>query len=191
MKKIGIKFCAIVALFCGAGGVVAKEIPTGTIEIGGQTDLSFNSSTTSVEGTDVDVDTTTMKVQELYYVMPNVGIGILWSYEKTETSVGDTSLTETMNFFAATASYNLSINEHTSFRPKLYIGIASMKDDDSFDASGTGWGLGAELSHFPSDHLSFDFGVSYESFSLSDDGLDVDFDTSGLTFGVGLTGYLR
>lgn len=88
------------------------------------------------------------------------------------------------------ASYNISINEQMSIRPRVFFGTASVKNDP-LDASGTGWGVGADVSYFPSDHVSFDVGVSYESLSLRDDGLDIDADGSGFSFGLGFTAYLR
>ena len=190
MKKIGIKLCAVAALSCLASGVTAKEIPAGTIAIGGQTDLRISSGKATAAGTDFDVDAVILKMAALYYAMPNLGIGVLWDYEKIKTSGQGDSSTDTTNSFGATAVYNISINEQTSFLPKMYFAKASLKSDP-VDASGTGWGLGADVNYFPSDQVSFDFGVSYESFSLRDDGQNVDFDTSGLAFGVGLTAYLR
>jgi len=174
-----MKFCTVAALSCVATGVMAKEIPAGTIAVGGQTDVSQASTTTTVNGTDIDVDVTTLKTGALYYVAPNVGLGVLWDYEKTKTSVAGTSSTETTNLFGAMASYNISINEQMSIRPRVFFGTASVKNDP------------LDVSYFPSDHVSFDVGVSYESLSLRDDGLDIDADGSGFSFGLGFTAYLR
>lgn len=190
MKKFGVKIAAIAALSCVATGVMAKELSAGTFEVDGSTEFGVDSSTASLAATDVDYDTTKFSTAALYYFAPNVGVGIVWEYEKEKATSLGVSETDTTNVIGAKASYNISINDQASIRPKALFAMASVKTD-SVDASGTAWGVGVDVSYFPSDYVSFDVGYSHISLSLTDDDLDIDIDSTSSSFGLGVSVYLR
>ena len=209
MKNIGMTVYCFAALSCVTTEVMAKEIPIGAIEVGGGTSLSLGSrtitySTTGAPNFDTDEKATTLNARALYYIAPNIGVGMLWDYDKQKFSSKSEGLSETKtsNLWGLAAAYNVSVSEQLSVRPRLFFGNISQKNvryEDgvgsfgsySVNYSGTSWGLGMDLSYFTSDNVSFDAGVVYKSASLRASSIDTNADFTSLIYGVGVTAYLR
>lgn len=195
MKNV-ILGASIIGLTCLSATAFSRDLAQGTIEIGGGLDLSLGSSEMDITGSDtIDTDTTTLSASGLYYVAPNIGVGLTWDYDSTEVGEAGYKSEESSNFIGPVASYNLSLNDKTSLRFLGALGLASIEMEDSFSGTttidGFGWAVGAQLSYFLTDSVSIDGYLSYMSLSLEEDESKTDVDSTSFGPGVGLTVYLN
>jgi len=195
MKNV-ILGASIIGLTCLSATAFSRDLAQGTIEIGGDLDLSLDSSELDITGSDtMDTDTTTLNATGLYYVAPNIGVGLIWNYDSTEVSGAGDKLEESSNLIGPAASYNLSLNDKTSLQFQGALALASIEVKDSFSGTttidGFGWVVGAQLSYFLTDAVSIDGSLVYTSLSLEEDETKTDVDSTGFGTGVGLTVYLN
>ena len=86
MKKTVIVLLALLVL---PATLWAMDITQGKFELSGKTAFDFSDTTTEVSG-QPDIDTTTWSFQldGNYYIMNNLGLGLILQYEKTKIEQG-------------------------------------------------------------------------------------------------------
>ena len=184
------------SLLCLSTASYAHNINKGTIEIGGDLDFSVTSGELKPEQGNgkIETDFTTFSANALYYIQPNLGLGVIWDYESVEVDSGNAygKSESSAAAFGPIISYNISINEQTSFKLQGGITMISGEEND-VDIDGHGWLIGGGLSYFINKNISFDASLGYTSGTLEYDGdySDNDIDSSGFGVGVGLSIYLN
>jgi len=163
--------------------LTAHSIQTGTIEVTGGTNLSFSSGEIDRNGNDTDVDSTELSLSGLYYVAPNLGVGLHWEYESTEVGNSDSSETTIGPAFA----FNIPIAPQMSIKPIGYISLVN-GEEGTTDYDGTEWGLGVDANYFIRDNISVNAGITYSSQDIDIDG-GGDYKATGFQTGVGLSVY--
>lgn len=178
----------------------AAELSVGTFEVSGSSNLGFSSGSTKVEagGVTDTTDTTSyaLSTSGLYYLAPNVGVGLNLVYDHTEdTTAGTTTGTSTF-LLGPAAGIAFPLQEKLYFAAQGYLGYASatVTQTGSPDVSGSGWGLGlgAGLKYFVVKSFSIDAGLGYRYQKLTIDlpfGGTQDVTTSGFGLNVGFAAY--
>ncbi len=175
--------------------ILAKEIQQGTVEVSGGFDLSFSAVDVDVEGDIVrEIDTQMIDTSISYYFTPNIGLGVLWRYENSETTSRTFSTEVTTNIIGPHLTFNLSLNDKTSLKLKGAVLITSTEFSSSFstteEADGFGWAIQGGLSYFVMESVSFNGGIAYSSLSTEIDSTNTDFDVTDLSVGVGVSVYI-
>jgi opacity protein-like surface antigen len=185
--------CIMIGLILISSVVYSKDLGPGTISLSGTTGLDFTKTTTSVEGMDdLDMDVLSFEVNGEYYIMNNLGIGLIFMYQSVkqdyfsfEDGSIETAEMSTM-MVGPQVVYNVSVNEQMSVPIFAAFGMVSM-DEDSDDISGWAWAVGGGLRYFVSEHVSFDGYLYYDSMTLEN---DIKMDVTDLTGRVGISIYL-
>lgn len=193
MKRV---LCIMIGLVLVSSVVYSKEIGPGTISISGTTGLGFTKTTTSVEGLDdLDTDVLSFEINSEYYVIPNLGIGLIFMYSSVKEDYPvfvslDEYTIETAEYTQMMVGpqvvYNVGVNEQMSVPVFVGFGHVSM-DEDGEDISGWAWVVGGGLRYFVTDRISFDGYVYYDSMSLED---DVQIDMTDIAGRVGISVFL-
>lgn len=183
MKQL-ILGASLIGLTCLSASAFSRNLPQGTIEVGGDSNFSLSSMETDVGNSSYDTDSTTLNIDGLYYVQTNLGVGLVWNYDTSDTD----GFEATTNFIGPAVSYNISLDPKMSLKVGGAVGLASYEDDSNNDADGFGWELAGKLSYYLNNSVSVDGSVSYTSLSLEDD-FNNEMDTTGFTLGVGLSAY--
>jgi opacity protein-like surface antigen len=187
--------CIMIGLIMITSVVYSKEIGPGTISLSGTTGMGFTKTTTSAEDMDdLDTDVLSLEVNGEYYIMPNLGIGLIFSYSSVKQDypvIAETEVTiETAEMSTMMVGpqvvYNISVNEQVSVPIFAALGSVSI-DEDGEDISGWAWAIGGGLRYFVSDHVSFDGYLVYDSMSLED---GVKLDMTDMQGRVGISIYL-
>lgn len=169
----------------------SKDIAQGTIEIGGDSSLSISSTDSKYSGGGSDdIDIRTIDLSALYYVSPNVGVGVLWNNLSAEVNDGFTKDEYSQNVFGPIVGYNMSIDPTTSFQ--FYAGIilfGSFEDKTNgftnYEGDTSGHILGLTFKKFLTDSVSFNAGFSMLSLENDyDGGGSSDDDTTNLDAGL-------
>jgi len=174
--------------------ILAKEIQQGTVEISGELDLSFSS--TEVEsggGRKTKTDAQTFDTSISYYFSPNVGLGVLWSYENSETTDGYFSTEITSTFIGPQLTFNISLDDKTSFRLKGAVFAVSTEvniSSSTAEDDGFGWAVQGGISYFVMESVSFDGGITYSSLSIEENSSNAGIDATNLSVGVGISVYI-
>jgi hypothetical protein len=163
--------------------LTAHTIQTGTIEVTGGTSLNFSSGEIDRNGNDIDLDETELSITSLYYIAPNLGVGLHWEYESTEIGNSDTSETIIGPAFA----FNIPIAPQLSIKPLGYIALLN-GEEGTTDYDGTEWGLGVDANYFIQENISLNTGIVYTSQDVDIDG-GGDFKWTGFQTKVGLSVY--
>ncbi len=168
--------------------VRAMDINQGKLELSGQTALNFSDMTTEVSG-EPDIDTTTfsLQVDGAYYVRTNLGVGLIFQYEKTEVEQAGVETDTSFFLFGPQVTYNIPLNEKVSLFVNGALGYATA-EVDNVDADGFGFQLGGGLKYFLTNSVSVNGAIHYQIVNLEDD-FGRDIDTSGVNLGVGLSLY--
>ena len=161
----------------------AHTIKTQTIEVSGGANFTFASNTINQNGNDTDIDATELSVDSLYYVAPNLGIGLHWNYESSKVEKRDSSET----IIGPAIAFNIPIAPKISAKPLAYIGLVN-GESGTTDYDGTEWGLGVTLNYFIRNNISVDTGLAYISQDVDIDG-GGDYKESGFGTTVGLSVY--
>lgn len=183
MKKF-ILGTSLITLTCLSATASARNLSQGTIEVGGNSNFSLSSLETEVGNSSFDTDSTTFDINGLYYVQPNLGVGLIWNYDTTDSD----GFESTTNFIGPAVAYNISLDPKMSLKIGGSLGLASYEDDSNNDADGFGWELSGKLSYYVIDSVSVDGSVGYSSLSMEDD-FNNEMDITGLSLGVGLSAY--
>jgi hypothetical protein len=168
-------FYLMIGLILVSTVVYARDLSPGTISVAGATGLNLSQNTIKIEGMDdLKTDYLSVEVNSEYYVIKNVGIGLILMYDSEKEDVpGSEDRCETSSrMIGPQVVYNLSINENVSIPAFFAFGSASINDGDD-EYSGWAWAVGGGLRYFVADHVSFDGYVVYDSMSL-EDGIKMD-----------------
>jgi len=174
--------------------LIAKEVPVGTIEISGDLDISVTSFETKTEGTDnTDTDTQAVSASFLYYPLNNIGIGLAWEYESSESVTNGSKYEQTVNLIGPGVSFHFSVNDNLNI--KLIGAIAKSaaefsSNGSTTEADGFAWVISGGIAYFVTESVSLDASVRYLSISQEIDSDSTDIDSSGLATGLGLSVYL-
>lgn len=194
MKKFVLS-AAAVSLLCLSSAGHARDLSRGTVEIGGDLDLSTMSIDNKPEwGDSFKSDTKHLSTDLVYYVADNFGMGLQWNYVRTELDIFGDTLESTTNMIGPTAAYNISLNDDTSLKLLGGIFITSSEESDSSgteSGDGNGWHVGGQLNYFLNDAVAINGLLSYFSLSLKDDATFTNFDSDGWGLGIGLSVYLQ
>ena len=211
MKRI---VATLVATLLAVGLAQAKDLAPGTIEVAGLTSGSFMMLKLKPDGggqsTDIDVMTTMASAE--YYIMPNLGVGGLLSYDRIKIGIRDDDVKVSLILVGPQAKYNFNLGDNLNAYAVGAFGYSKQTIDtgSSGDANGWFWRVGGGVQVFATDSVAIDLGLSYQMISEkitaggagSFRGLaasresvskapassgDVKFDVSGLVFGVGLS----
>lgn len=190
-----MKISKLMALFVfgalAANSVSAKELAEGTVEVSGDSSLSLSSTKTDYSGGgSEDTDIRTLSLTALYYVAPNIGVGIMWNNLSAENDDGFNTSKYTQNVLGPIAGYNASIDATSSFQ--LYAGfvlIGSFEDKTNgftnYKGDTKGHILGVNYKKFLTDSVSFNAGFNLLSLTNDvDGGGSSDDDTRNLEFGL-------
>jgi opacity protein-like surface antigen len=166
----------------------AMDITQGRFEMSGQSNFNFSKMDIEVTGTpDADVTSTEFQIDGLYYLQKNLGLGLSILYDKTETEAAGASFDTSTFLIGPQVSYNIPLNEKVSLFVNGLAGYASVEIDGE-DADGWGYQIGGGLKYFFTNTTSINGTLSYQSLSMEDD-FGNDFDSSGVSVGVGLSIY--
>ncbi len=190
----------------------ALDVSAGTVEVRGDSNLGFSFASTDVSGSlpGSSTDNTLYggDLTGLYYVVPNLGIGLALSYSASETkSVGFKSTSSNLLVGPAVA-FVYPLQEKLSLALQGDAGWVRSKSKTTFNdtgigglaggesnSSGFGFELGAGVRYFLARSFSVNAGVAYVHEQTTVDapsgtGLpDIKFTTSGLRVGAGLSVY--
>jgi len=185
MRKTVIVLLALLVL---PATLWAMDINQGKIELSGQT--RFNFSKTEIETTgspDVDETTWEFQLDGLYYLQRNLGLGVIFQYDKTETEVAGVSVDSSTFIIGPQVTYNFPLNEKVSLFVNGAVGYATAEVANN-DADGWAYQFGGGLKYFLTNSASINGTLQYRSISLEDD-FNNDIDTSGVSVGVGISIY--
>jgi opacity protein-like surface antigen len=178
----------LLALLVVPGTLWAMDINQGKFELSGTTAFNISDTTTEVDGSpDVDVTTYSLELDGNYYFAKNLGVGLIFQYEKSEIDTG-TGDTDTSTFFIGPqVTYNMPLSEKVSLFVNGAVGYADA-EFDSNDADGWGFQIGGGLKYFLTNSASINARAQYQSLSMEADA-GGDADTDGFNLGVGLSIY--
>lgn len=185
MKKTVIVLLALLVL---PATLWAMDITQGKFELSGKTAFDFSDTTTEVSG-QPDIDTTTWSFQldGNYYIMNNLGLGLILQYEKTEIEQGGSDTDISSLLIGPQVTYNFPLSEKVSLFVNGAVGYATAEVENE-DADGWGWQVGAGLKYFFTNSVSINGALTYRNLSMEADA-GGDFDTDGFNLGVGLSIY--
>lgn len=179
----------LLALLVVPGTLWAMDINQGKFELAGKTAFNFSDTTTEFDG-GADVDTTTWSIEldGNYYFAKNLGLGLIFQYQKSEVDAGGPNdLDSSTVFIGPQVIYHFPLNEKISLFVNGAVGYAEL-EVESEDADGWGFQVGGGLKYFLTNSASINGSVMYQSLSMEADA-GGDADTDGFTFGVGLSIY--
>lgn len=181
------------AFFLISGSALAKNINEGAIEFSGDTSFESASSefTGKVSGTtvlDVEEESRDITVGMLYYVAPNVGVGLLWNNEYTETDDGVDKDEETFGMMGILGGYNISLDAASSVRligALIFSATLESKTNGvtDIDADGDGIMFGVHYKRFFNEYVSLNFGFTSVSAELDDSPATLEIKSSGFNIG--------
>jgi outer membrane protein assembly factor BamA len=163
--------------------LTAHNISTGTIEVEGGANFSFSSVEIDKGRDKDDIDKTELSLTSLYYISPNLGVGLHWSYESTEHDGNDDAET----IMGPALAFNIPIAPKMSVKPFGYIALVD-GEEGTIDYDGTEWGLGTTLNYFIQENISLNAGLLYSSQDLDIDN-GGDYKKTGFKTNLGLSVY--
>ena len=197
--KTGLKnvvLSAVVAgVLCLSTTSNARDLNKGTVEIGGDLDLTLFSSDFEPEGFDkTETDGGRLSATISYYVAKNFGIGLLLDYSSEETTFRGNSFDFKSHAIGPIVTWNFSLNEKTSFKIQGALVTVDYESSDSFGntdgSDGFGWGIRGQISYFLTDAVSLNTSLSHRTTKLEDDRTGIDLEDKRLEAGLGLSVYL-
>lgn len=191
MKNIILTSTAI-SLLCLSTAGYTRDLNKGTIEIGGGLNLSMISEEYKAQDAEdtMEIDSRNFAADVLYYIAPNIGLGINWNYVSAEAKAGDSEWETTTSMIGPAAAYNISLSGNTSLKLGGSLVMASRETEES-SIDGFGWTLGGQYTYFLNDFVSLNGSLEYVSLSLEDDDSNNEFDNTSFRAGVGLSIYLK
>ncbi|HEX9241843.1 MAG TPA: porin family protein [Anaeromyxobacter sp.] len=190
------KLFALLALFPVAA--FAQAIDPGTLELSGETSLSFLSSSIDVKSggatTSGDQQNWDLRGSGLYYVAPNIGVGATLSYQSETLKVDGIFDNKTSTFTVGPAvgvTFPVAPQVAVFGRGSIVYAESSMNFGGG-DVNSSGWGIGLEagVKYFPVKAISLDAGVAFQYLSLTGDtSPSVDISSTGIGVNVGVSVY--
>jgi hypothetical protein len=180
MKK---KLLTLLAIGIIPTMIFSKNIAQGKIEVKGDVNLNFSSAKYDSNGKDIDVDNTELSFVGLYYIIPNLGLGLNWNYETSEVNNVDSS----ESTIGPMVAYNISLGNKLSV--KLFGGIGFISgEENNVDHDGSSWQMGTSLNYFIRDNISLNSSLLYGSRDIDVDN-GIDYEITGFNTAVGLSVY--
>ena len=196
MKFSPVLFSIFILASTLTSPALSKNLPQGTVEIGGDLDIGFTNTETTLTGSSVgtDTDTRTIEFMVAYYFAQNIGIGILWNNVDTDITSGSFSSNTNTNLIGPTIILNHSLSEPLNlvFRGALVLSDTTVSSSTTLTegSDGNGFLIGGGLRYFAAESVSFDFTLDYVSLSEEIHSTNENFDTDGTRLGVGITVYI-
>jgi hypothetical protein len=204
MKK-GLVLSLIIGIVLMATPLLAKDVVSGTVELSGKADLSFDGMKTKYKpsGNEYTSSTFGLSINPQYYVIDNlaIGLGIGLTYSKDEMKIAGydgykATTTENYSLIGPIVGYNISLGEKFSIKP--WIGFYFAKDkvetevnhvSDNSDYSGYLWDAAIEGKYFIVDPVSLNLGVRYRAGLLKDDKYEIK--PSDISVDLGISVYFK
>lgn len=170
----------------------ARDLGAGTFELSGGTNLNFGSRTYELTNPaftgkyEVDESTVALNTDALFYVVPNLGLGLGLQYQKTEWEDDFDKWESSFSFIGPEVKYNIPVAPSVSILVGGGLGRLAMTDLDGEDADGWALTLGAGARFFVVDAVAFDATLSYLKGSVEDD-FNTETDLSGWNIGLALS----
>ncbi len=177
---------------------LARDLPVGTVEVFGGSDLSFstldNTSSSNGDSRDDDVDDTTIELATIYYTATNVGFGLVWEYEQYSMDNEFFSITENSNAIGPMIIFNQSLGDVDS--GKLFFSYQKIAIDSKYsetflsektDFEGALISVGGIYSHFLNNNVSLNLRLAYNRRDIDDKTTGSDFKTDSKGFDTGLS----
>jgi len=186
MKKTVIVLLALLL----PASLWAMDINQGKFELSGKTAFDFSDTTTEVDGgPDIDQTTWSIEVDGNYYLVKNLGLGLIFSYQDSEIDAGGPggTLDSSTVFIGPQLIYHFPIGEKVSLFVNGAVGYAALEVEDQ-DADGWGFKVGGGLKYFLTNAISLNGSVNYQWLTMEADA-GGDADTDGVSVGVGLSLY--
>ena len=196
MRKLTV-VALVMAVLCPVAAA-AQGVSAGTVELSGVTALTFASQTISPKDADGDLDAkNTSGVLGLHFYLTNrFSIGVAAGFTKASLGIEDSevSLTTMLGGPQVKARFG---SDKTALVLMGGAGITKLKidaqgddlegvDGGLFESTGFYWEAGADIALFLRDNISANIGARY-TMSRAKDQDDFEFDTAGLSIGVGFS----
>ncbi len=175
---------ALAALPALAG---ARDLPPGTFEVGGSTNLSFGSAKVEVNDNKVlDTSARSFTGDALGYVTRNVGLGLGLSYGYSKVELASGSSSESTQWLVAPeVKVSVPLAPTASLLLVGAVGRAKV-DVDGTETTGWEWLARGGFRFFPAQWVAFDALLDYSHSGVSDDAGN-DYSVSGWTVSAGLS----
>lgn len=179
----------------------AAELSPGVVEVTGSSQLGFTSSSSKLEGSSESSDTKSYGVDAtgVYYLTPNVGLGLRLGYASLEDTVRGVTDTTRGTTIGPAIALELPLQEKLALAALGSIAYATSRyssTDPAFgasvDASGWDFQLGGGLKYYVVPAFSLNGGVGYRHTKLDYDGQGrtrTTYTTSGFGLNVGFSVY--
>lgn len=182
----------------------ALDVSAGAVEVTGRSNLGLSFSSTDVSGGATGSSDTTVfsgDATALYYVVPNLGVGLAVSFDRAESRSSGARFTNWSYLVGPAVGFVHPIQEKLSLSLQGDAGWVRSGGSSSLSgggglasldsgSSGFGFDLGAGLRYFLARSFSVDVGLSYawERTTIRTQP-DITFTSSGLRLGAGLSVY--
>ncbi len=172
--------------------VAYAEITPGTLEVSGNSSLGFNAGTIDVKsGQSTDTTDFGFAANGLYYLTPNIGLGVTVDYSNSTTKSAGVEHGLSTLLFGPAVAVDYPVAQQLSLFGRGMFGYASSKYTETgspdVTPSGFGFGLEAGVKYFPVKNFSLDAGIGYDWVRLKEDPVEVT--NSGFGVNVGLSVY--
>jgi hypothetical protein len=178
---------------------MAADLTPGVIEVTGSSNLGFDSSSSKFEGAANSTDTTRygLDLTGIYYLTPNVGVGLRLGYTNEETKFAGAKSGVSTLLLGPAVGFEVPIQDKLAFAAQGDIGYASATFTESgqpdTNASGWGLGLGAGVKYYVVPAFSMNAGLVYNYTKLTYDATagspKQDLTSSGFGLNVGFSVY--
>ncbi len=168
MKKI------LVALAMFPMVASAEGLAAGTFELTGGSNLGFNSDSVEVkDGTTTDTTQYGLSTTGLYYVIPNLGVGLDLTYDSSTDKANGIKDGLSALLVGPAISYEMPIAPQFAVFGRGNVGYVSATQTHTgrSDITASGYGFGLELGakYFLVKNFSFDAGLGYDYKNVKDD----------------------
>lgn len=182
--------------------VARAELGAGTFELAGGSNLGFRSGSVKDENFGAAGSETTdttrygLAVAGLYYVIPNLGVGLRLGYSNLSEKLAGVTTTTSAFAVGPEVAYELPVAPEVAVFASGFLGYASgglsVSGQPSHDGSGYALEVAAGAKYFLAKNFSFNAALAYDVSSLSFDtvnGLTPKTTDSGFGLNVGVSVY--
>lgn len=166
------------------------EVEVGTIEVGGASVLGYSASRVETDaGGALETTTWGLEVGGLYYVTPQVGVGLEFAYDKTTLSDGFATARQTTILLGPKVGLHQPLGDGLALFGEALVGFAQL-DTEGSQPKGFAFGLGGGLKVFLSPGFSADLGLRWRRTELEDGRSGAKATSTDLFVGAGFSVYL-
>ncbi|PHR99805.1 MAG: hypothetical protein COA68_07700 [Oceanobacter sp.] len=182
---------AIAATFITAAPAFAKEMPKGSVDIGGASGLSVGTNIVSADNTDtVKTSTNTLLINSRYYFQKNIALSFGFVRSDIDIEVNDDNLGSTTTLLTPGLSFNKSLNDDVSLNFGAGFLIAHTRqsvNDSAGSAKGKGIQLNVELQKFISERTSLNIGGQLNKYRVKNEVNETTANITDRLFNVGVS----